>query len=317
MTTVDLERTVSDLSGKVDAILALLRQQQQPKPCAYTLYTWLDEWATTYKAATLRPKSYAQILALIRLHIKPHIPDKPLNLLTALDVQKALGFIVSTRMRKYAYDTLGAALRQAYRLKLAPENVMTQTDPVIHRRTIGKALTLDQQGEFLQALEGNKLKPLYLFYLLTGCRRSEALAVTWGDIDRAARRIWINGSKTDRARRFVPLFPETEKLLDVLPRSGSRLFPCSVNLLNCNFKRLKAAYGFDFRLHDLRHTFATRCLESGIPASVFGKWLGHAQTSTTLNLYAHVQTDFELSEASRFNPKLSDPSANRGENPIS
>ena len=102
MTPADLERAVYDLSGKVDAILDLLRQPKQPEPCDYTLYSWLDEWAAAYKAPTLRPKSYAQILALIRLHIKPRISDKPLNFVTALDVQKALGGVKSTRMRKGA-----------------------------------------------------------------------------------------------------------------------------------------------------------------------------------------------------------------------
>lgn len=43
--------------------------------------------------------------------------------------------------------------------------------------------------------------------------------------------------------------------------------------------------------HSLRHTFATRCLEAGIPAKVVQHWLGHASIKMTLDLYTHVSQD--------------------------
>jgi len=229
----------------------------------------------------------------------------PLNFVTALDVQKAMNRIPTTRMRKYAYDTLGAALKQAYKLRIIHDDIMTMTDKVTHKREQGKALTLEQQAAFLKAISGNKLKPLYLFYLLTGCRKAEALVVKWSDIDKDAKRIFIGGTKTESAERYIPLFPDLEKLIATLPRKGDRLFPYSDNLVKCNFRRLQAIQHFPFSIHSLRHTFATRCLESGIPHNVFSKWLGHAQVSTTLNIYAHVQTIFEKEEATRFDPKFS------------
>lgn len=59
-----------------------------------------------------------------------------------------------------------------------------------------------------------------------------------------------------------------------------------------SFKRvLKKCNLNDFRLHDLRHTFATRLFENGIPPKTVQSLLGHSNISTTLNIYTHVMKD--------------------------
>ena len=272
--------------------------------CQYTLHAWLDEWCKVYKKPKLKETSFLQIAICIDKHLKPHLEDKPLNEITALDVQQGIHCIISSRMKKYAYDTLSASLKQAYKLELMPKDIMSLTDGVVHKRIQGKALTLEQQAEFVCVLKENKLRPLYLFYLLTGCRKSEPLTLRWHDVDFVAKSIYIGGTKTDNAKRHVPLFPETEKLLNKLPKDNYLVFPFAETLVSQNFRRIKQKHALSFRLHDLRHTFATRCLENGISINVVQKWLGHAQASTTANIYTHVQTAFEREEITRFKPKF-------------
>ena len=57
-------------------------------------------------------------------------------------------------------------------------------------------------------------------------------------------------------------------------------------------------------VHELRHTFATRCLESGIDMKTLQMLLGHADYSTTANIYAHVLTDRKNMELLKYNKYL-------------
>jgi len=51
-----------------------------------------------------------------------------------------------------------------------------------------------------------------------------------------------------------------------------------------------------YTVHSLRHTFATRCAEAGIAPNTTKKWLGHSTIDLTLNVYTHVNQDFEKQE---------------------
>jgi len=291
------------VSNSLDT-LALAPQTTTVLKNKYTLFSWLDEWYDTYKKPMLKASSLLQIRICIDKHIKGNFIDMPLNELTPLDIQKAVANIESSRMKKYVYDTLGASLKQAYKLEYLTKDIMSLTDKITHKRKQGKALTVAQQNHFVRILKDNKLKPLYIFYMLTGCRKAEALAVTWKDVDYKANRIYIGGTKTDNAKRYIPLFPQISKMLQGIQQIDTLIFPHSENQVKQNFKRLKDKHELTFCIHDLRHTFATRCLENGIAMNVVQKWLGHAQASTTANIYTHVQTAFESEQITLFDPKF-------------
>ena len=71
----------------------------------------------------------------------------------------------------------------------------------------------------------------------------------------------------------------------------------STDTVNVMFKEFCKNYsigkGYDVHQHMLRHTFATRCIESGMPASVLAKIMGHANVATTLNVYCEVFDKFK------------------------
>jgi len=71
--------------------------------------------------------------------------------------------------------------------------------------------------------------------------------------------------------------------------------------INSTFKRLlKKADITDRGQHALRHTFATRCIEAGVPAIVLRDWMGHANISVTLDTYADVFSGMNNDAMRRF-----------------
>lgn len=291
------------IADKLDRIATIPTEPVKPA-CAYTFYAWLEEWYKTYKAPALRPGSLREVRTCIDLHIKPHLTDAPLNKLNGLDIQKALNDISASRTRKYTYNVINGALKRAVKLGIIKENPMLSVDSVQHKYKLGEALTKDQQAHFSEIIKGNKLRAFYEFLIMSGCRRGEAVGLKWSDIDRANNRIHVQGTKTDGSDRFIPLFPALSELLGKLPRVSETVFNTTANAVNCNFKRMKTKHNLPYKLHDLRHTFATRCLESGISMKTIQKWLGHSRLETTANIYTHVTTDFERDEIAKYDIRL-------------
>lgn len=140
--------------------------------------------------------------------------------------------------------------------------------------------------------------------MLTGCRRNEILNLRWEDVDLRTGALRLRDSKT--GARVVPLPPAAGSVLAGLPRSpgnpwvipgarpGGRL-----SNLNDHWARIRARAGLeDVRIHDLRHSFASRALALGESLSMIGRLLGHGQVHTTAR-YAHLARDAVKVAASR------------------
>ena len=139
------------------------------------------------------------------------------------------------------------------------------------------------------------------FLLLTGCRRDEVLRLRWDDVDRAAGELRLRDTKT--GPRMVPL---TGPVLDALPQRGDSpwVFPDQsgekrISNLYHYWKPLRARAGLgDVRLHDLRHSYASRALALGEGLPVIGALLGHGEVATTAR-YAHLMRGAERAAAAR------------------
>lgn len=295
-----------DIKNKLQVLdnkLNLLIGQSAPDIPAPSLHGWFEIWFSTCKPPTLSKKWRDNIRRNIE-RLKALTCDKPLTLYAPAELMQAVFAVPMSCTRCDCYNLLKAVFDYALRLGYILANPMDKTERIRHTRDKGRALTVDEQSRFITAIAGDNLQALYLFYLLSGCRCSEALALKWSDIDENAGQIHIHGTKTPRANRYIPLFPQIRALFADLPRVGVFVFPYTYNGVKSRFQRLKRVCGFSFRLHDLRHTFATRCIESGISLLTVSKWLGHSNISTTANIYAHILTDFERQEIERFNPKI-------------
>ena len=136
-------------------------------------------------------------------------------------------------------------------------------------------------------------KPLFEFLRQTGCRREEALSLKWAQIDLAGRVVVLHRTKSGRSRN-VPLTAEAIAAIGKMPRTSRTEYvfyhPVSLDRWSeakgpWNAARKAAGYEW-LRIHDLRHAYAIRLAEAGVPMHFISKVLGHASTDFTEKQYA-------------------------------
>jgi integrase len=179
-----------------------------------------------------------------------------------------------------------------------------------------------------QAIRDDYL-PALGFFIVSGCRLKEVVALKWKDIDWGARTISIMG-KGDKPD-VIPLTSELRSIL--WPLSGhhpehvftyvaqrsrtiqkthrmiekGKRYPITYEGLKTTWRRQGAPAVDDFRLHDTRHTAATRLLREGGNLKLVQRLLRHEDIATTAK-YAHAQDEdlraaMEAVSKSRANPR--------------
>lgn len=179
----------------------------------------------------------------------------------------------------------------------------------------------DKLREVFEAMErpgGRSIEAALLcrFLAFTGCRLKEAAGVRWQDMDFERGIIHVNGTKTDAARREVPMIPAARTLLEVIRKRREKaatvvtdgkphIDPASpvlaVREAQKSLTRACAAVGVD-RLthHDLRDAFATTCIEAGVDIPTVAAWLGHADGGALLmRIYAHHRRAHSVEQAAK------------------
>jgi integrase len=155
---------------------------------------------------------------------------------------------------------------------------------------------------------------LVRFLAYSGCRLMEAAHVRWQDVDGAKNRIWIHGRPDSGTKnlesRAVPIIPQMRQLLDRLterekgPRSPRRHGGDYVlNVTECTKALQSACDKVEIKRishHDLRHLFATRCIESGIDIPTVARWLGHQDGGAlAMKTYGHLRDEHSQAMAAR------------------
>jgi integrase len=158
---------------------------------------------------------------------------------------------------------------------------------------------------------------LVRFLAFGGFRKSEAANITWADCDLEKKEIVVRGDPETGTKnwsiRRVPMIPDMIELLNRL-RSERRDEPASQpvmrvrecqNAIDSACKKLKIAR---FTHHDLRHLFATLCIESGVDIPTVSRWLGHKDGGAlAMKVYGHLRDQHSVAMAQRVTfGKLSD-----------
>ena len=145
--------------------------------------------------------------------------------------------------------------------------------------------------------------------MLTGCRLSEIQTLRWEHVDVETGELRLRDAKT--GGRAVPLAPSAVRLLESLPREEDNPWVIAgkkpgnhLTDLQHPWRRIRARAELDgVRIHDLRHSFASRALALGEGLPMIGKLLGHTQVQTTAR-YAHLARDTVKTSAARIGDSI-------------
>lgn len=305
-----------------------------------TVDAWFNYWISEIKVKTVRWSTLSSYKDRYNKNIKEIIGNmvvsdvKPMHCQNVLNVMDNNGYVGSSMARTKA--ALSAMFSDAYENGLIAANPVTKSVKCPKKPEKNtKVLTLDEQERFLTAAKESVNYKHFLFILQTGVRSSELRGLKWDDVDFQNRIIHIRRNvthdsnnnrfitgelKTSSGQRDIPMTKTAYDLLmamkcqqaakknrviqfefadHVFLNRNGRLLP------NSNYDRYLEKIcdkaGIErISMHTLRHTFATRCIESGMNPKTLQKILGHANISMTMDLCVHVTEEEKEKEMRKF-----------------
>jgi integrase len=155
----------------------------------------------------------------------------------------------------------------------------------------------------------NDAADLIEFLAYGGFRKSEAQNILWSDCNFERGEILVRGDKETGTKnwevRTVPMIPEMRQFLERLKikrpdEPGNvkvmRVSECTGSLANA-CQKLSVSH---ITHHDLRHLFATTCIESNVDIPTVSRWLGHKDGGAlAMKVYGHLRDQHSTSMAQR------------------
>ena len=203
--------------------------------------------------------------------------------------------------------------------RLLPHNPADHVAPL---KVAHKSMTIlneEQLDAFLTAVKQDAVRKAFFYTeLTTSLRLGEICGLMWQDFDEKAGtlkilrsvnvpkagELEIGETKTSQGRRTIRLPPSTVQRLRerkkhavsqwIFPEPLAPEKPVRPSAAYYWMKRILREAGLpEIRFHDLRHTFATHALTSGVDAKTLSGILGHTKASFTLDTYTHVTPDMQ------------------------
>ena len=294
-------------------------EEAVPKPMkpagGPTVADLAERYLTEYVSVRCKPRTVKTVRSVVCRHIVPALGKLPL---TAVEPTHVAGLHQSLHETPAAANQAVRALSAMYKLaeswELVPDGLSNPCRDVSEypgrrRERFLTEAELDRLGGALDEVEtegrtsASAVAAIRLL-ILTGCRKSEILTLRWEEVALKAAELRLADSKT--GARVVSLSEPAVKLLAGLPRLPGNPWVLPGRKPGTHLRKLDDAWqavrsraGLEgVRLHDLRHSFASRALALGEGLPMIGKLLGHARIETT-SRYAHLARDSVRASAER------------------
>ena len=278
----------------------------------------------------IQPQTYYRTMETVKLCRE--INDIPVQKIDSTAIKQLLLSKVdyANSTIKKMYIILNQCFKEALKRKIISDNPMLDVrKPKSTKKTKKiRALTLDEQKKLVEVIRNENVRyaEQMLISMFTGMRMGEINALSVNDlnlnfnfinIDKTISKgehgeAFVNDTaKTENGNRQIPINetvrPVIEKIISEYKATDDNvLFHTSAGTLiatsvvNTEFRRIVNKYNIqdktvkgDLSLHSLRHTYATRCIESGMPPKVLQHLMGHSDIKVTLDTYADVFDNFQ------------------------
>ncbi len=290
---------------------------------------FLDRYMNEVAVHTLKPKTIENYYFIIKNHIKPDLGNLKLTAIRPEHLQSIYARKLSAGLSKhtvvYIHSVVHKTLSMAIRWGLLVRNVADSVTPPTPEKNEIHPLSVDEVKRLLAVLEQDRLYGFYVLMSTSGIRKGECLGLQKSDLRLEEGTILIRHSlsqvrgmgmvlgepKSDKSPRELALPAFTVRILrehlEKHPSTSSYVFATSHgtpfsprNILRHFKSKLKeAGLPEETRIHDLRHSFISWLLASGVPPKDVQVIAGHAQFQTTMDIYAHVMPGANREAASK------------------
>lgn len=289
----------------------------------------MTEWLFECKNR-LKISSYQKYSSIIANHISKKIGNLPLSCVTPRAFTQFTDSLLAEKLSRETVNlvliVLGMGLTDAkekYKITV-PETHLLKTT-----KTQVRVFSESEQQNLVQHLlsQSDIFSLGILLALYTGLRIGEICALKWEDItdntihicktmqrlNNAAgvTEVMILPPKTDSSNRIIPIPSALKTIIEQLRQESGYVLTrpngkfTEPRLLQNKFVKCLAECGIDkANFHTLRHTFATRCIESGVDVKTLSELLGHSDVKTTLNRYVHSSFDLKQKSIDKLTLKI-------------
>ena len=257
--------------------------------------------------AKLNKKSWKDDVSRFKNHIEPTLGNIQLNQITSAMLSDLM-LEIKTEDRANATVNRSRALLSsmfnvAFEREIIEQSPMTRVKKLVEQNQIERYLSDDELKRLMNVLANHHahdidnqiIVGIVEMLLLTGARKGEVLNLKWSDLDENNHLWKLNENKSGKPR-IIQLNSQAQQIIRRMSRKYLYVFAnpktgLPFNDIRKTFQKiLEAAQIENFRIHDLRHNFASMAVNNGCDIYVVQHLLGHASPTTTQR-YAHLRQD--------------------------
>ncbi len=322
------QKRLSGFNTKKDADKAyaeFINNNKQHKKSEYASITFKDLYKKYFEHVSkrLKPSTLYDTEQNFNKHILPIFAEMKVYQISKLDVLKWQNILNNSnykyKFKKKLRGYLNSIFKYAVYYYELPVNPVSQVEPFRNTepKTEMKIWSLEEFKKFISTFNDSEItyKTFFSFLYLTGCRKGEAFALTWDDINFEKKKVRINKNLTRKAmnnltygivstktgeNRTIAIPDNLINLLKVLKNYSYSSFvfggdtPLADNTTTRVFKKHIIMAGVSpIHIHCLRHSHASLLISNGETIVMVAKRLGHSSIEQTLNTYSHLMHNDE------------------------